>query len=425
MQSFYRFLFLLGTFLSGFVSLVYQLAWQRYLAILIGSEAKSSAIVVSVFLVGLAIGYYLFGRLMARDWERQFSTKMYGYVELLIGIYAVAFPLLFPIFQSISFGGPDFFIFDVIVVGLCVLLPTILMGASIPVLTTVLPESASEVNSTHAKIYGWNTLGACLGVLTGGFFLLPNYGIPMTMLIAGGLNIALSFIFLANQLKGPAYQPEPVKPPKNELSEGLIYFLVFIVGLVTISFETVLIRLVGISIGSSVVVFPTVLSVFIFALGLGSLLLPKVHSSKALYKRLVIAMVLWSVVFLTVPYWGVWAAHVRVSLTIIPSNYWVFNGMLLVLFGLIFFVPVFLMGQILPIGYSLLDKTGHDYGKKCGFLYSFNTIGTAFGGIFLGYLLLYFINLDAVFRLNIILLGVAGVLLSLKENKKGYRINTN
>ena len=182
-----------------------------------------------------------------------------------------------------------------------------------------------------------------------------------------------------------------MKPPKNKLSESYIYLLVFIVGLVTISFETVLLRLVGISIGSSVIVFPTVLSVFIFALGLGSLLLPKVQTSAALYKRLIAAIVLWSLVFLTVPYWGVWAAHIRVSLTIIPSNYWVFNAMVLIFFGILFFVPVFLMGQILPIGYSLLDKTGHDYGKKCGFLYSFNTLGTALGGIVLGYLFLYFL----------------------------------
>ena len=143
----YRTLLFLGTFLSGFASLVYQVVWQKYLAIIVGSEAKSTCIVVSIFLVGLAVGYYVFGRLMEKKWSRKLSLKVYGYVELGIAIYALVFPFLFVGFKTLSFQGPSHFVFDIIIVTLSIFLPTALMGASIPVLTTVMPENSKEVNT--------------------------------------------------------------------------------------------------------------------------------------------------------------------------------------------------------------------------------------------------------------------------------------
>jgi predicted membrane-bound spermidine synthase len=401
-----HFLFLIGTFFSGFASLVYQVVWQRYLAILIGSEAKSSAIVISVFLIGLALGYYVFGKIMENNWSRYKSMKFYGYIELITAIYALMFPILFSSFKAISFAGPNHFLFDVFIVVICLLFPTFLMGGSIPILTTVLPESADEVNSTHAKIYGWNTLGACLGVFLGGFYLIPTFGLPYSMLIAGGVNFALAFIFLNNHLEGNAYQTQAVIAIKNTLTAPMLYILVFVVGSITISLEVILMRLTGLSIGSSNMVFPIVLTIFIFGLGLGSLRLPDLKNSLGLYQRLFAVATLWLIVFLTVPYWGIWAAHIRVSLTSIPTNYYLFHILILLFLGLIIFWPIFLLGQILPITYSLLDKSGKDYGKKCGYLYSFNTIGTAVGGLVFGYLLLYIFDLEQIFKINIFLLAL-------------------
>ena len=414
--------FLVGTFLSGFASLVYQVVWQRYLAILIGSEAKSSAIVISVFLVGLALGYYVFGKLMENNWSRYKSMKFYGYVELVTAIYALMFPLLFQYFKIISFAGPSHFIFDVFIVVLCLLLPTFLMGGSIPILTTVLPESASEVNSTHAKIYGWNTLGACLGVFLAGFYMIPTFGLPYTILIAGLVNFGLAFIFLNNHLEGEAYQSQAVTSISNRLTSPMLYIIVFVVGSITISLEVLLMRLVGLSIGSSNMVFPIVLTIFIFGLGLGSLKLPDLKNSLGLYQRLLAVVSLWFVIFLTVPYWGIWATHIRVSLTSIPSNYFLFHILILLFLALIIFLPIFYLGQILPITYSLLDKSGKDYGKKCGYLYSFNTVGTAVGGLFFGYLLLYIFDLEQMFKINIFLLALTATVFAAYEKYNKYAI---
>ena len=93
--GFYRSLLYVCTALTGGVSLLYQIVWQRYLSILVGSEARSISLVVAVFLLGLACGYHSFGRLSQRNWKRFQLLRIYGYVELLTAIYALLFPFFF------------------------------------------------------------------------------------------------------------------------------------------------------------------------------------------------------------------------------------------------------------------------------------------------------------------------------------------
>ena len=442
-------LFYLGIFLSGFVSLVYQVAWQAYLTILLGSEAKSTCLVISVFLTSLALGYLAFGWWGSRwgSWgSRQLQMKIYGYIELAIAVYAMGFPLFFSWIKSLHFAGPHLLAFDILTALVAIFLPTFLMGASIPLLTRILPESPGEIHSTHSRVYAWNTLGAGLGVLVGGLLWIPLFGLPFTMLVAGGVNLFLSFIFLLNQLRGqPCHSRQPLEtrspetqvlehpapetrqegPPSGGSSSGQIwiYLVVLVVGAVSISFENLLFRLVGLSIGSSPSVFPMVLAIFVFGLGYGSLRLSRIQGrgSRALggrdlqgqkasewkallYWRLLWAGGLWTLTFASVPYWGFWASHLRISLTNIAPNYYLFQVLNFGFFFALLILPIFFMGQILPLAYSLLQKSPEDSGKKCGLLYFYNTLGTVLGGLVLGYWLLHYRDLDEIFQINIVLL---------------------
>lgn len=94
-------------FTTGLVSLIYQVIWQRYLAILLGSEAKSASLVVAVFLFGLALGYYLFGRLTEKIDDRSRLLKIYGWIEIITAAYAIIFPSLFIPLMDLSFSGPN------------------------------------------------------------------------------------------------------------------------------------------------------------------------------------------------------------------------------------------------------------------------------------------------------------------------------
>src|SRR5262245_19385033 len=150
------------TFFTGLAGLVYQVTWQRYLAVLLGSHAEATAAVLGFFLGGLAGGYALFGALCRRRLRAAAAggpparlLAIYGAVELGIGAHALAFPLLFWIARAASTLPPEpgpalGFAFDVALCALLLLPPTVLMGGTIPLLTQALSRSPAEATRVHA-----------------------------------------------------------------------------------------------------------------------------------------------------------------------------------------------------------------------------------------------------------------------------------
>ena len=185
-----------ATVATGFASLCAQVAWQKYLTILVGSDTRSISLVVAIFLTGLALGYYVFGKITEKQWNRFHLLKIYGYVELATAVYISVFYIYFEFLKQLSFNSPAYLLLDILISLLALFLPTFLMGASLPVLTAVLPKESKEINACHFKIYGWNTLGAFLGVLFSGFYLLPSFGLAVTLIIAGGINLIAALIFM-------------------------------------------------------------------------------------------------------------------------------------------------------------------------------------------------------------------------------------
>ncbi len=145
-----RLIALLLTVLTGFAGLVYEVAWQKYLAALLGSHGEATAAVLAIFLGGLSVGYALFGRATRRVLERARRRgqrprllSFYARVEAGIGVYALLFPMLFGFAQKLSLLGPlDHdalgFAFDVVLSALLIGPPAVLMGGTIPVLTLAL-----------------------------------------------------------------------------------------------------------------------------------------------------------------------------------------------------------------------------------------------------------------------------------------------
>ena len=443
----YRSVLLFCIFLTGMVSLVYQMVWQRYLAILVGSEAKSAALVVAIFLLGLAIGYAIFGNFTEKKHitHRRGLLRFYGWVELLTAAYVVIFPNYFVLLQKISFSGPISFIFDIFIIIIAILLPTILMGATIPLMTMVFPSAKDqtrnrEIDSFHAKIYGVNTLGAFLGTIGGGYILIPWLGLPTSLMYMGVLNLLVSFVYIFNRLSGELV-PRPAhsstrRTPKKTSNHQIFYGLVFIIGAITIGLEILLIRIVGLTIGSNIYVFPTVLGIVVLGIGLGSLrVVQQVQTSfftneskKYLYYQTsILLQILIACVFLGFFYWSVtylpsFINHIRISLVTISSNQFAFLFLTFLTLGAVLIPVFYALGGLLPLAYCCIDKDQKNYGKICGFLYFFNTVGSLVGGIFLGYALLHFLSLENVFRLCMYTLLAMGLILSLvyKQSQSKY-----
>ena len=192
--------FLIIVFITGFCSLGYQVVWQKYLAVLLGGQARSLTIIVAVFLLGLAIGYYLFGQLTKKIPERRKLLKIYGFIELATGAYAILFPHIFQFIFNSPLSHSNNFLLHILLSILLLFPSTILMGATVPVMTTVLPKSDENIDLVHSQIYGMNTLGAFLGTLPVGLWILPQFGYELSLAILGMLNVLVSLFYIKNNL---------------------------------------------------------------------------------------------------------------------------------------------------------------------------------------------------------------------------------
>src|SRR5262249_8885231 len=189
-------------FLSGAAGLVYELAWVRRLALVFGSTTLAISTVLAAFMGGLALGAVLIGRYADRHADR--ALRLYGLLELAIGLYALAIPMLFQAVSAVYLSLPQgesspwaFFFVQFLLVGAVLVVPTALMGGTLPLLSRAVVDRNDEVSGRIGALYGWNTTGAVAGVLAANYALLPYEGIRRTELAAAGLNVAAGLIALA------------------------------------------------------------------------------------------------------------------------------------------------------------------------------------------------------------------------------------
>ena len=416
----YRAVIYAGTLITGFTGLVYQVVWQKYLGFLLGSDARAVSLVVAVFLAGLAAGYRYWGGLTVRVTERRRLLRIYGTIELGIGLYAAAFLVYFRLIRWISYGLPPSLASDALVAILALLPPTFLMGATIPLLVKVVPDHADEVHLCHAKIYGVNTLGACLGAFGAGFLLLPGLGLANTLLLASALNAVVGLTFIFNPLRKSVIEHEEVPEIPNRFTVRDVYLYTLVTGTITLSFEVLFIRVLHMTIGAGPLNFALIVGVFVLGLALGSLTIrERMLSVRTLFGAggfLVGYLVL---LYYTIPYWPYWLNDVRALLRDIPINYDVYM-VAVTLFMMVMLLPFLVpLGFMLPLVYALIPKTTQDYGRKCGWIYFYNTLGTALGAVLLSHVALKWIDLDQVFKLNVCLL--VGLLLLLLYRERHLR----
>ena len=393
-------LYYMVIFLTGCCSLIYQVVWQKYLHILVGSEARSTTIIVAIFLSGLSLGYYYFGRLSLKYTERYKFLKMYGYVEIVTGAYAICFPTLFTWIDASSLASHPSLLSDFFIGILLIFPPTVLMGATIPVMTTVLPARNDAVNRGHAIIYGLNTIGAFAGVILASFVLVAHFGLAQTLILAGSVNVLCGVVYGANRLAGNIHKSDELPVIDSNYTTRDVYLMAFVSGLVSISLEIIWIRLLGLTIGSSFIVFPIVLSLFVLGLGIGSLTVTEVKPA-LLRRQFYIMLGCLILSFLLVPYLPLWINNIRVLLASHTMAYYVFCSVIYVVLGIILLSFLIPMGKVLPMSYAFLEKDTERYGFKCGLLYFINSTGTLLGSILFSYLFLYVISIESVYKINI------------------------
>jgi spermidine synthase len=425
---------LLLTIPTGFTGLVYEVTWQKYLATLLGSHSEATAAVLAIFLGGLSAGYALFGSIARRHVARAQAQGrrprllvIYGAVEIAIGVYALCFPGVFGLVQEVSYRVPHAsaaagFAFDV---GLCALLvapPAVLMGATIPLLTQALARGLDDATRFHAWVYAFNTAGAFGGALVAGFVLVPALGLAGAMWAMCGVNVVVGGLFLllgrggdaAGLVPGPD-RPEPVR------GVGDLYAVAALVGFAMMALQTAVIRVGGLAFGASEYVFSTVVAVFVLCIAIGSSVVSLFASRLRPFHVWVVAWLLVALLALLYPALGdspYWAHRLRVNfsshLSDVLPYYLSGFGVLLLTLG----PAVVCSGALLPMLFHCLRGQAGDLGAVAGRLYAWNTVGSLVGALLGGYLLLFWIDLDSVYRIALGTLAAAAAWLVVRVSRR-------
>ena len=425
---------LLLTLLTGGSALVYEVAWQKYLATLLGSHGEATAAEEDREHGGLAAGYALFARLAARTARRHGAEqpphllRLYGAVELAIGVHALLFPILFGVAQALSLWVPrghaaPAFAFDVALSALLIGPPAVAMGGTIPLLTQALSRDVAHATRVHAWVYGSNTLGAFAGALAGGLWLVPWLGLDGTLRATASVNLlaGAGFVWLARRAEPLAADAlAEAAPASAPVRAGAYVVVALLAGFAMMTLQTTFNRIGALALGSSHFTFAMVVAVFVLCIALGSLAvsaLPRIPPG-LVYGSLWLLVALLACLYPFVPDAGYWTHAIRALFQPLDAAFYPFH---LLVFAAVFAVlalPIALSGALLPLLFHQLRREEADLGAVAGRLYAWNTVGSLLGALGGGYLLLIWLDLHHVYRVALAALALAAIVLTLRVTGK-------
>jgi spermidine synthase len=378
-------LLLLLFFSSGCAALIYEIVWFQLLEFVIGSTAISLAVLLGTFMGGMCLGSLALPRLVS---PRRHPLRVCAFLELGIGVLGIAvlfgMPQVVRLFGNAAGHGPGGILLRGGICALCLLPPTVLMGATLPAISRWL-ESTPRGISWLGFLYGGNTIGAVFGCLLAGFYLLRVHDMPTATWIAAAINLAaalLGFSLAAWAPPGPGPREPAVEPIPPAPNAAAVHFAIALSGMSALGAEVVWTRLMALMLGPTVYTFSIILSVFLLGLGLGGsiggFLARSLARPRALLggcQALLAIAIAWAAYSATktLPYWPVDAKlaaspwlrfqpdFARCLWAILPS--------------------ALLWGASFPLALAAASRPGQDPGRLVGGVYAANTVGAIAGAV--------------------------------------------
>ena len=445
-------------FLTGLTGLAYELVWIRLLILVFGSTQFAVTTVLTVFMTGLALGSLLFGRFIDRPFGKGSTyphpLKVYGLIEIALGIYCMLSPQVFELLRStylitfggigggtpgtVSFEGTQFFLSF-----LGLIIPTTLMGGTLPILVKYLTKSKGQVGRSTALPYAINTLGAVTGCLATGLGALYILGVRSTIYAAGIIDIVIGIILIV-AVKGRASkieeEPEvplgiaplgtaPVEETEAPIEVGvgekeasrrdLIIIAAFTIsGFCSLAYEVLWTRILSLVLGSSVYAFTIMLATFLAGISLGSIAI-----SKGIDKRKNLIL-LFGLLEGLIGLAGLITVLLYKELPFIFFNlkesfggdFYLFLFIQFLLTASLMIVPTLAMGAIFPIVGKLHTRKLSKVGSRIGDIYFFNTTGSIFGAFMGGFYLIPVVGIqNSIILVAAINIALAVALLFISE----------
>jgi len=342
---------------SGAAGLVYEVAWIKWSALVIGSTSQALALVLAVFLAGLGAGSALFGRVAART-MRPFT--IYARLELCVALCGVVSLRAFP-----YVSGP-------LATGLFVAPAAFLMGGTLPLFCRGLVHT-HRVLAPVGRLYALNTAGAAVGCAAAGLLLIPSMGLRRTVLAAAAMNVAAALAArLANRLApfSPAEAPkrsarrQPTTPPPAVHVVGVLCFLT---GLVALANEVLWARFASLLIPTTSATYTLTLTIVLTGIVVGSVVASWLEGIE---RRLELFGVLQAAIGLSV------------LLTIsLPPDMWHASADRMRTYILLFLPASVLSGASFPLAVRLLGADAAGVPKRVGYLTALNVLGGIAGAV--------------------------------------------
>jgi spermidine synthase len=260
---------------SGCAALIYEIVWFQVLQLVVGASAVSLAVLLASFMGGMCAGSLLLARYVS---TAQHPLRVYAKLEAMIGIAGalliVLMPLVGRLYTAVDGGGPASILLRAIVSLILLLPPTMLMGATLPAISRYVEATPSGV-AWLGFFYGGNILGAVIGCLGAGFYLLRLYDLTTAALVAVALNAVVAVCSFLLSKRAP-YEVDAVETgTRRTVAIALwrrrgVFIAIALSGLTALGAEVVWTRLLSLLFGATTYAFSIILSVFLIGLGIGS-----------------------------------------------------------------------------------------------------------------------------------------------------------
>ena len=395
-------------FLSGMAALLYQTAWMRQLSVVFGTSELAVATVLTAYMAGLAIGAAIAAKYVFRV-TRPLLT--YGLLEAGIAISAILVPTLLLVAgglatlvlggqasppQASGFGQLLFYFLSTLVI---LVIPTSLMGATLPLLSKYVVKTNEQVGIRIGELYSINTFGAVAGTLTAAFLLLPLISLTHTIMIGAVMNFAVLAIVITIVKAEATSTPESTQSkvlitdnrdssnykkalPKHEAfwktPYGWILPIMALSGVATFTYEILWTRLIAHILGGSVAAFAIMLAGFLIGIAVGSAIAAKRAISQQSAQRWFVVSQLGIACLSALIYF-----MINVS---VPENGGLLSNSVLTLSLLL--PSTFFIGATFPLAVRMLANDEKDAPSATARVYAWNTVGAIFGATLAGYFLI-------------------------------------
>jgi spermidine synthase len=373
-------------FFAGFPALIYQLVWQRALFRILGVNIESVTIVVTAFMLGLGVGSLVGGWLSKRG--RIQPLPALAVIELLTGIFGVSSLAIFEKVGELT-TGLNLVATGTVALAL-VIAPTLLMGATLPLLVGHLVRQSGNVGSAVGLLYYTNTLGAGAACVVSAVLLFPFLGMNGSIYVAAAMNGAVALgALIAHRRHGPESAGIRSDAASTSFSaeRGLAPFVLLAAagGFVSLSYEIFFFRTVSYATGSSATAFAATLSAFLLGVASGAREAGRrceTATRADLMRFAVRALVIANVA-------GV------LFLPLLNHLTWMHRNIVVVILLLVYLVARF-WGSLLPYLSGLAIRADSNAGMNTALFYLANITGAAAGSIFTGFVLMEYFGLVAV-----------------------------